>query len=59
MNVFDIQGIHFFFFFKIHLLFESESTGGEGDVDSPRSREPDVGLPPSTLGSRPELKADA
>ena len=31
----------------------------EGEADSPQSREPDVGLDPRTLGSGPELKADA
>jgi len=33
--------------------------GGEGEADSPLSREPDVGLSPRTLRSCPELKADA
>jgi len=32
---------------------------GEGEADSPLSREPDVGLDPRTLGSWPEPKADA
>jgi len=32
---------------------------GEGEADSPLSREPDAGLNPRTLGSWPELKADA
>ena len=30
-----------------------------GEADSPLSREPNTGLDPSTLGSWPELKADA
>ena len=32
---------------------------GEGEADSPLSREADVGLDPRTLGSWPEPKADA
>jgi len=32
---------------------------GEEEADSPLSQEPDVGLDPRTLGSRPEPKADA
>ena len=32
---------------------------GEGDASCPLSREPNVGLDSRTLGSRPELKADA
>ena len=32
---------------------------GEGEVGFPLSREPDLGLNPRTLGSSPELKADA
>ena len=31
----------------------------EGEADTPLSREPDVGCNPRTLGSGPELKADA
>ena len=31
---------------------------GEEEEGSQQSREPDVGLDPRTLGSRPELKAD-
>jgi len=31
---------------------------GEGEAGFPLSREPDAGLHPRTLGSRPELKAD-
>jgi len=33
--------------------------GVEGETDSLLTREPDVGLDPGTLGSRPKLKADA
>ena len=32
---------------------------GEGEAGSPLCREPDMGLDPRTLGSRPELKSDA
>ena len=32
---------------------------GEEEAGSQQSREPDVGLNPRTLGSFPELKADA
>jgi len=32
---------------------------GEREADSPPSGKPDVGLDSRTLGSRPELKADA
>jgi len=32
---------------------------GEGEAGFPRSREPNAGLDPRTLGSRPEPKADA
>ena len=32
---------------------------GEGETDSPLSREPDLGLDPRTLRSGPEPKADA
>jgi len=31
---------------------------GQGQADSTLSREPDAGLDPRTLGSRPEPKAD-
>jgi len=31
---------------------------GEGGAGFPQSREPDAGLDPRTLGSRPEQKAD-
>jgi len=37
---------------------QAEETG-EGEAVSPLSREPDAGLDPRTLGSRPEPKADA
>ena len=47
------------------VLFEREREGestsgvrGRGSSGCPQSREPDVGLDPRTLGSRPELKAD-
>ena len=32
---------------------------GEGEADSLLSREPNIGLGPRTVRSRPELKADA
>ena len=54
-------------FFLRFYLFEreresrqaGEAAEGEGEAGSPLSREPDVGLDPTTLGSRPEPKADA
>jgi len=33
--------------------------GAEGEAESLRSREPDMGLDPRILGSRPKPKADA
>lgn len=52
----------------IFLIFEREracvraqagvGTEGEGEADSPLSREPDTGLDPGTLRSRPGPKAD-
>jgi len=54
-----------FFFFKdfiylfIHERQRERETEAEGEAGSPRSREPDAGLNPRTLGSQPELKADA
>ena len=40
---------------------EGTPAGGVGgrEAGTPLSREPDAGLHPRTLGSRPELKADA
>ena len=60
------------FFFKRYYLFiyltererqpgrEGTQSGGvaEEEAGSKQSREPDVGLDPKALGSRPELKAD-
>ena len=55
-----------FFFFKDFYLFDREreerewaGVTGEGETDSPLSREPNVGLDPWTPGSRPEPKAGA
>ena len=58
-----------FLFFKILFIYLTERDtareetqaggGGEGEAGFPRIREPDVGLDPRTLGSRPEPKADA
>jgi len=58
----------FLFFFKILFIYlfvreqESEHKQGEqqaeAEAGSLLSKEPDVGLYPRTLGSRPELKAD-
>ena len=36
-----------------------EGAKGEGEAGFPLSGEPDVGLDPRMLGSRPEPKADA
>jgi len=38
---------------------EGGGADGEGEADSPLSREPYVGLDPRTLRSQPEPKADA
>ena len=51
-------------FLKRFYLFDRESTAGEaaeaeGEADSPLSKEPDTGLHPGILRSRPEPKADA
>lgn len=58
---------HVFFFLKILLIYLREGekermsqgggAAGKGEAGSPPSKEPNVGLDPSTLGSRPELKA--
>ena len=53
------------FFKKILFICEHERErehkhgAGEGEADSPLSREPLVGLDPRTVGSGPELEADA
>ena len=46
---------------KILFIWERDRvcTEGEGEADSPLSREPNMGLDPRTLRSRSELKADA
>ena len=38
---------------------EGAEAEGEGEADSPLSREPSMGLDPRTLRSWPELKADS
>jgi len=38
---------------------EGKKEGGKGEAGFPLSREPNAGLDPRTLGSRPEPKADA
>ena len=57
-----------FNFVKDYIYFERESAHkqtrgaeeeGEGNAGSPLSREPNAGLHPRTLRSRPELKAGA
>ena len=45
------------YLFETHT--ERENKPGGGETGSPPSREPNAGLDPGTLGSRPELKADA
>ena len=57
------------FFLKILFIYLTErqpvrkgtQAGGVGEEEagSQRSREPDAGLDPGSLGSQPELKADA
>ena len=53
------------FFFRILFIYLTEhkqaewQVEGEGEAGSPISREPDKGLDPRTLGSRPEPKVDA
>ena len=58
LGVFSIQCL-----FKRFYLFEKERKStrreGEGEADSPLSREHDAGLDPRTPGSGPELKAEA
>ena len=56
--------ILFIYFRQRHKKKESISkmggeAKGEGQADSPLSREPNAGLDPRTLGLRPEPKADA
>ena len=38
---------------------ETQTEGDAGSLGLQRSREPDMGLDPRALGSRPEPKADA
>ena len=62
-------GTRFYYFLKILCIYLSErerehkqgvlQTEGEEEAGSQRSREPDAGLDPRTLGSCPGLKADA
>ena len=57
------------FFLKILFIYLTEREAaregtqaggvGEGEAGFPPSREPDAGLDPITVGSRPEPKADA
>jgi len=49
------------FFLKIYLFWRESGGGaeGEGQADSSPSKEPDVGLDPRTLRSRPKPKSDA
>lgn len=66
-SFFSFLSFLFFFFFKILFVLQRESIGrgNRRGRSSPRppsptlSREPDTGLHPKTLGSSPELKADA
>lgn len=56
-NLFSHPGTLIFrFFFKILFIYLRDSVSkrageGEGEADSPLSREPDMGLNPRTLGS--------
>jgi len=43
---------------QVHKQAERQAQG-EGEAGFPPSREPDAGLDPRTLGSRPEPKANA
>ena len=59
--------LSFFFFKDFIYLFdrdrdsqrEGTQAGGVGEEEAGSEEEPDVGLDPTTLGSRPEPKADA
>ena len=59
--------LFFFLTFFITVLFiylrkseqEGERAGAEGEADSSLGRKPNAGLDPTTLGSWPELQADA
>ena len=53
--------LFFWFFKKIFFIYLTEITSREREEEagSLQSREPDVGLDPRTLGSWPELKAEA
>ena len=65
----DWKNKHCWVFFKILFIYLTEREGaragtqaggvGEGEAGSSLSREPDAGLDPRALESRPELKADA
>ena len=68
---FQVPHFEFFFFLRFYVcIWEREErmrnwaqagggTEGEGEADSPLSREPNWGLHPRTLGSWPDLKGDA
>ena len=63
----DLLKTFCFFFFKYFIYLTDRETGrgsisraeGKGEAGFPLSREPDVGLHPRTLGSWPEMKAEA
>ena len=59
----ELHGTVHIFLKKILFIYVTEHKQGEwqaeGEAGSPLSKEPDVALDPSILGSRPEPKADA
>ena len=56
----NLPGFFWRFYLFIHERHtERAETQAEGEAGSSRSRKPNVGLDPRTLGSRPELKAEA
>ena len=64
LSIIFSSSIHVIAIGKISFLYLTEhkqgelQAEGEGEAGSLLSKDPDVGLNPRTLGSRPELKAD-